>query len=181
MVCWSESQALYISGPLCSSRCLNASSKAWPLCVVTSFEPGRRPRYSSVPESPQRRRKRTAIQPSRAARHQAWVRYTLRGRQPLVMSARRYTSGLMAPLGYLLACPSARWRARWSRCGSSQQISKKGRAGRSIFRWPVHFDGATWVLDLNADIRRCSLRICSSQLHGQRNESRLQRRILPRV
>lgn len=35
-------------------------------------------------------------------------RYTLRGRQPLVMSARRYTSGLMNPLGYSTSATSSK-------------------------------------------------------------------------
>lgn len=33
-----------ITGPLCNSRCLNASSKACPLCVMTSLELGRKTR-----------------------------------------------------------------------------------------------------------------------------------------
>lgn len=69
IVCCSESQARYTSGPLSNWRCLNASSKACPLCAITSFEPGRNPRYSFMPESPQPRRERTLGHASSAARH----------------------------------------------------------------------------------------------------------------
>ena len=87
---------------------MNAISKACPLCVITSFEPGRNPQYSTAPESPQLRRKRTENHASSAARHLACVRYTLRGRQPLVMSARKYTSGLMATLGHRTSATSSK-------------------------------------------------------------------------
>lgn len=76
--------------------------------MVTSFEFWRRPRYSSVPESPQRRRKRIVIHASKAATHRGWVSYTLRRRQPFVMAARRYTSGLIAPLGYNTSATSSK-------------------------------------------------------------------------
>lgn len=81
----------------------------------------------------------------------------------------------LTPFRCLRACPSVRWRARWSRYESSQKVSKKGRASGSIFSGPVHFDGATRVLDFNKDIRRCSLRVCFRQRHRERNKSRLQR------
>lgn len=38
-----------------------------------------------------------------------------------------------------------RWRAKWSRCGSSQKISEEGRAGSSAFVRPVHFGRTAWV------------------------------------
>ena len=59
--------------------------KCLTLVWVTSFEPGRRPPYSSAPERPHQLCKRTAIKHSKAPRHRAYVRYTLRSRQPLVM------------------------------------------------------------------------------------------------
>jgi len=76
-----------------------------------------------------------------------------------------------APFQCRRAYPWARWRARWHRCGSSQQVSKECGAGSSAIGGPVNFDGATRVQNLNTDIRR-SLR---HRLHRHRDKCRLKR------
>lgn len=43
---------------------------------------------------------------------------------------------------YRRACPWARWRARWCRCESSQQVSQKSGTCRCIFCRPTHHDFA---------------------------------------
>ncbi|MNY32494.1 hypothetical protein D3C86_1667140 [compost metagenome] len=42
-------------------------------------------------------------------------------------------------------------RPRWSRCGSSQQVSQKSRASSSFFGWSVHFERtALWLHEIPA-------------------------------
>jgi hypothetical protein len=60
---------------------------------------------------------------------------------------------------------------------SSQQVSKEGGAGSSAIGWPIHFDGAARVRNLNADIRRY-VRRC---LYRQRDECGLKRHTFLRL
>lgn len=62
----------------------------------------------------------------------------------------------------------ARWRARWYRCGSSQQLSKK-----AFFHWPSHLDGRARVLEFKANTGGLSMHSSAEHLRMQRDESRL--------